>query len=104
MPEAPIHEDGNALSAEDEVWLARKCAVSSPSRDPSTAQQLYKSHFCAEIAARPNAGHVEATLAWGEPVCHYRLSLPLSQVAELDGQPFQRMQLVVNRGPAKLLH
>jgi hypothetical protein len=41
MPEAAVHENGDALPWENEVWLAEKTRIAPPAGDPQRAEYFY---------------------------------------------------------------
>ncbi len=57
VPEAAVHEDRKAFSAEDEIGLAGKGLVSAPAGDAVGAENGGEPQFRGAVSGGPDRGH-----------------------------------------------
>ena len=70
VPETAVHEDGEALAAEDEIRLAEHGLMATPAGDSGGAEQAGEGDFGRLVSARADAGHYLGALGPGEDVRH----------------------------------
>jgi hypothetical protein len=57
VPEAAVHEDGEADMAENKVRLAEHGLMAAPAHNAMASQQLHKCDLGTVVATAANAGH-----------------------------------------------
>lgn len=70
MPEAAVNEYGHTFAVKDKIRPTEQIAMSPPSSDPASPEDLYRSDFSSTIAFAANRGHDCRALLSGVNVRH----------------------------------
>lgn len=70
MPEATVHEHGEALLAENEIRLAGQWLLATPSGDVVCAKNSREFEFCVLVPVRANCRHHKRAFLPAEHIRH----------------------------------
>ena len=70
VPEAAVHEDGEALLAKDKIWTAGDVRMTAPAFEARSAEERDEGEFGGFVSAGTNGGHDAGPFGFGECVGH----------------------------------
>ena len=94
MPEAAVHEDGEAFAAKDEIGPAGKWLMATPADDAVEAENGGEPQLSGAVSGGPDRGHDLRSLLFGEHVGHREIRSTEMAACESRSSSFWRAPVV----------